>query len=287
MKRWVDAWPSPTDWSKACPICQGRQVYIERVPPTFDRSFGIGVFDNGRDKRCPCWQIYYAAQKCWDVGFPRGYLNYFYDPGYPINSVHPELEKAFLEAFPKADAWTMSEADAADVMRFLDSVEAQQHGLSLCVYGEKGVGKTAFATAIAAEMVKRYGLDFTGWRNSWVPAYVTSDTIFASISNRQGRNVDHFLDVDFLVIDDVRLSQSGFIGDEFVERLHNLLQWRSANNLCTVLTANKIGQNADSAPNAISAFLGLTGNVPNAYGKYRFIKLTNVPLRPLSPWNQP
>lgn len=278
--RWVDVWGELAEFCKGCPVCQGSTWAVQPQREAFT-SEGV---------RCACWEIYQSALVLWRRGFPKQYLTYFYDPGYPLDTSEyaPEVVAAFNKKFPISNTWQMSEEDDAALTYFTsERIAVERNGLSLFIYGAKGCGKTALATSLTMEVAKRYNRP-SGPDGQWAVNFVSCDAIYEAVGNRvqSGRElIERCLDANFLVIDDLRLQATGFLADDAYERIHRILQHRSQNLLPTIITANKVGSEADFKPNSVSSFLGISKSIPERFGRYRMISLTNDPLRPEPVWS--
>jgi hypothetical protein len=265
-------------------------MFVPSKAASFD-STSISMFTNHTGKtRCACWTMYYAAQQLWDKGFPRAYLRYYWDSGYPVDHgmVSEEDSAAFEDRFPNSTAWMMSKEDN-DACQFFSEWghDVATKGLSLLLYGGKGCGKSALATSLALEATKR-NLDPTGWRDSWKPYWLSCDHLYEIIQQRGPVVRETMAAVEkasLLVVDDLRWVATGFAAADLVERLHRILQVRTQSLLPTIITANRIGECGDLQPNAVTAFLGISDTIPVRYGHYRMISLTNDPLRPNAAWS--
>jgi len=280
--RWIDAWGSQEDFSRTCPLCGGS---------TWIKPQEMGIIARTGGVRCPCWHVYNAALRLWQRGFPKAYLRCFFDPshGVDINTYSEDVQSAFFQNYPESQAWSFDDDDHSALTFFLENYcgQVRQHGLSLFIHGPKGAGKTALATALAVEAAKRYHRE-GGWDGSWLPSFVAVEAIYEGLSRKdKGVSiVDSCFDADLLVLDDLRMNATGYIAADTYERIHRILQHRSQQCLPTIITANKVGAEGDFAPNSISAFLGISKEVPKKYGRFRFIGLKNDPLRPDSLWDQ-
>jgi len=160
--------------------------------------------------------------------------------------------------------------------------------LSLVIHGDKGVGKSSLATVLAKEMTKRLGIDATGF-TQFKPRFLVGDELYQYLSTKDWKGMqvaNEAMRCDLLVIDDLRLSYTGYAGSELIERVHSFLQYRSGSDLSTIITTNKLGITADFADNAVTQFLGVSGDkIPDKFGKYRYIRVTNKALRPEPDWD--
>lgn len=279
MSEWIEQWGSPADHSKPCPICKG-SGWLERSTGLFQHASDITA-------RCPCWLIYSSAQQLWHHGFPRAYLKYFWDASWPAQLTDAEWE-AFAEVYPTSMAWGMTEAEQQACDFFAGwSKPVRTQGLSLLIHSVKGSGKSALATALAAEVTKR-NMDPTGWRGKWQPAWISCESIYEQIGLR-GQGIRELTEkaesATLLVLDDLRWQPTGYLAQDLVERLHRILQTRSNNLLPTIITANRAGNDGDLQANSVTAFLGISDKIPERYGRYRMIHLSNDPLRPLAAWS--
>lgn len=268
MIKWIDTWGSEADFCSKCPSCKG-----------------TGWLTSAR--RCFCWYIYKASLRLWGCAFPRAYLAYHMEPAYPYSQSLSDVAKEF---YPASTIWDMASADEEAINYFLDNwEEVRKQGLSLFIYGPKGCGKTAFATSIAIEITKRsLRSDGSGWDGSWVPSFICCDAIYEAVALRSrvtSELIERAMDADFLVLDDLRIQGQGVIASDASERIHRILQHRSYNNLPTIITANKVGNAADFQPNAVTGFLGIASTIPDRFGRYRMIQLTNDVIRSEPKWS--
>jgi hypothetical protein len=276
---WVERFGDQEQWSTGCCLCGGR---------TFsNREDLTSAFQTSSTDRCPCWVLYMTMLRLWGQEFPKGYIQWNWDSTYPLDSFPSNHE--WYQKHPESWVWKFSEEDESAIRFWVDNpVKVSTLGLSMVLYGEKGVGKSALATVLAKEYTKREGIDSTGYKSSFVPRFLVCDELYEYLTNRnwQGREIaNNAMRSQLLVLDDLRMSYTGYVKSEYVERIHSFLQFRAGNNLPTIITSNKLGASQDFESNPITEFLGLVkGEMPSKFGKYRFINLTNNPLRPDPDW---
>jgi hypothetical protein len=286
MATWMEQFGDLGSWSQGCPVCQGSQFRTRSVAQV------VAAFTDASEDRCPCWRIFHANAALWEHGFPRGYLAYNWDASWPLDTTTPpEVLARWQQRFPDSNVWSLEERDERALVYWADPhPDVFRRGLSLVLWGEKGTGKTALATVLVKELQKRRGLDAAGIRGDFAARFVACDELFDLVHGRNGagqrRSFSELLTADVVVLDDLRFSYGGYAVAEFIERVHYLLQHRAGSNLPTVLTVNKVGAAQDFVPNAVSQFLGIAGgDMPASFGKYRFVQLTNEPLRPEPEWS--
>jgi hypothetical protein len=229
-------------------------------------------------------------QRLWEQEFPRGYLRWNWDSQWPYDLHSNEtLNALWMSVFPDSYAWSFNEEDETAMRFWVDhATEVQSLGLSIFLHGSKGTGKTALSTVLAKEFTKRKGLDSTGVIQTFVPRFLVCDELYQYLSDKdwKGREIaNQAMRADLLVLDDLRLNYAGYVQTEYAERLHAFLQYRAGCNLPTIITANKVAAAKDFASNCVTEFLGISGEMPQKFGKYRFIQLTNEPLRPEPEWS--
>ena len=279
---WQERFGTISDWSSGCPICSGETFLSLTVNQL------VSPFRSADQPRCPCWQLFVAMQALWVGGYPKGHLELNFDSAYPLDRMPEDTKQKWYARFPDSYAWEMSEDDERALKRWTEGAhEVAVRGLSIVIYGDKGTGKSALATTITKEFVKRRGLDSCGLIKGFSSQWLVADSLYADLGRgwRAKDVLGPCMQADILVVDDLRMAYKGFLVAEYVERLHALLQHRAGNNLPTIITTNKIAQGQDHESNAITEFLGVTrDSIPEAYGKFRYVRLTNMALRPTSEW---
>jgi len=279
---WVESYGSYSEWCSECPICKGQRFLSESSP----LQLGL-AFREASSEACPCWFLYCAMQRLWAQEYPKGYLGWNWDSTYPLSELPPE--HPWYTRHPESFAWSFSEADE-EALRFWvnNPLAVVSKGLSLVIHGDKGVGKSSLATVLSKELVKRRGVDASGYISEFVVRFLVGDELYQYLNmrDRAGHEVlNTALRASLLVIDDLRLAYTGFANTELVERVHSLLQHRAGNNLPTIVTMNKLSKSADFKPNSVTEFLGIEATgIPDKFGKYRFIQVTNEPMRPAPDW---
>ena len=283
MTTFVERFGTAKEWSTECVLCKGTQ-FLDQV------EISITMFREITDKRCPCWLCYTAMQRLWEQSFPKAHIQMSWDSSYPVILKDEKLRSLWEQRHPDSWAWQFPEDDENAVRFWVDNPnEVDLKGLSLVLYGPKGTGKTSLATVLSKEYTKRKGVDPTGFKSDFVPKFLVCDELYEQLASRdwKGReNVQQAMHSSLLVLDDLRLNYTGYVQVEYSERLHSFLQHRAGNNLPTIITVNKIAQTQDFKDNAVTEFLGLTqSEIPKRFGKYRFVELSNQPLRPEPEWN--
>lgn len=279
---WIERFGTINDWSAGCAVCRGDTFVGMTVEQT------MSPFRDAEQQRCPCWYLYMAMQALWIGGFPKGYLPLNFDSTYPFVSMPSDTEKSWHEKHPDSYAWEMSDEDQRALQHWTEKADdTALRGLSLVLVGDKGTGKSALATALSKEYVKRRGVDGCGLRSEFSARWLVSDSLYEDLGKgwRAKDLLGPCMQADVLVIDDLRMAYRGVLAVEYIERMHSLLQYRAGNSLPTIITTNKIAQGQDYESNAITEFLGVTRDaIPQRFGKYRFVRLTNAALRPSSEW---
>jgi hypothetical protein len=217
---------------------------------------------------------------------------YDWDSGWPVlgPQTPPELHKKWESVFPDSYAWTFSTEDENAVRFWVDNPGVvDEKGLSVLLYGGKGVGKTSLATTLSKEYTKRVGVDNTGAIRAFRPQFMVAESLYELLSTRSWHGLELYqksISASILVLDDLRLSFSGYVANDYFERIHSCLQHRASNNLPTIITANKAEDRKDFQANCVTEFLGISSaaGVPEKFGKYRFIQLDNQALRPDAEW---
>lgn len=279
---WVDRFGTIQGWSQSCPICRGTTF----VDSTVEQI--VMPFRSADERRCACWHLYVAMQGLWLGGFPKGFLSFNFDSIYPCQDMTDPIATSWKEKFPDSYAWEMSEEDLSALNYWVQEAKTvAQKGLSLVLVSGKGTGKSALATSLAKEFVKRQGLDSCGLVSDFSAMWLVADALYEDLGKGwRGKDLlGPCMKADLLVIDDLRMAYRGFTAVDYIERVHSLLQYRSGNSLPTIITTNKIAQGQDYESNAITEFIGVTRDeIPQRFGKYRFVRLTNAALRPSSDW---
>lgn len=279
---WQERFGDLKNWSTSCPICKGTSF----LALSTDRVFA--PFRDEADQRCPCYYLFLSMQALWVGSYPKDYLTLNYDSSYPASQLPSAIEAVWDLRFPDSHAWLMAPEDEAALAYWVDNADAvATKGLSLVLYGDKGTGKSALATTLSKEFVKRRGIDACNLRSDFSVRWLVADALYEDLG-KGWRSKDAYgpcLNADLLVLDDLRMAYRSAVAAEYLERIHSLLQHRSGNGLPTIITANKIAEGQDHVSNAITEFLGIDSDgVPQRYGKYRFVRLTNTALRPASEW---
>jgi len=225
-------------------------------------------------------------------GFPKGYVLYNWDSSWPNKQMTKEQQTAWEELYPDSYAWSFSSEDQENAVRFwVDNPEVvNDRGLSILLYGGKGIGKTSLATTLAKEYTKRLGVDDAAPISAFRPQFMVSDGLYELISIKSWHGHEMYqkaISASVLVLDDLRLSFTGYVANDYFERVHACLQHRAANNLPTIITANKADDRKDFQSNCVTEFLGITQlhGLPDKFGKYRFIQIDNQALRPEAEWD--
>jgi DNA replication protein DnaC len=202
-----------------------------------------------------------------------------------------QTSKEWEAQFPDSYAWEFDQetTDEEAIRYWVDNPDqVQTRGLSLLLFSGKGVGKTSLATTLAKEYTKRVGVDDSGAIGSFTPRFIVTDTLYELILTRSWHGLELYqkaISSDLLVLDDLRLSFKGMGANDYFERLHSCLQHRAANNLPTIITVNKIDDRKDFQANCVTDFLGVqAAELPDKFGKYRFVRLSNTALRPEPEW---
>lgn len=285
MGSWLETFSNDKTWSADCPICHGSQFLEDRQ----DRKSKVWV--DSSDSRCPCWINYTTMARLWDQGFPRGYLKFNWDGSYPLA---PDGSQRWSEwehwKCQDSYIWQFNESDEQAVRYWVDNPdEVDRRGLSIVLYGAKGTGKTSLATTLAKELTKRKGVDASGSNEKFIPRFMVCDELYESLSSKDWKlreSSKQAMQAQVLVLDDLRLNYTGYVQVEYAERMHSFLQYRSGSNMPTIITANKLGTTQDHGSNCVTDFLGIQNNeYPERFGKFRFIGLTNSPLRPDPEWS--
>lgn len=276
---WVERFGILKDWCKVCPVCGGT-AFLRTTAEA-----ALSPFSDADQPRCACWYLYVSMQVLWLGGFPKGNLPLNFDSVFPLTTV---VDDVWQKVFPDSYAWEMSGEDQA-ALRFWteNAATTAAHGLSCVLFGDKGTGKSALATALAKEFAKRQGIDVCGIKKNFSARWLVADSLYEDMGKgwRAKDLLGPCMQADLLVIDDLRMAYRGIQATEYVERMHSLLQYRAGNNLSTLITTNKIAQGQDYESNAITEFLGVVRDeIPQRFGKYRYIRLTNMALRPSSEW---
>ena len=279
---WAERFGTIKEWSTGCPVCHGETFLAlpieQRIMP----------FRDAQEQRCPCWYLYGSMYLLWDGGFPKGYVSLNFDSAFPLAQMPAEVDAAWHKRHPDSYAWEMADDDQRALKHWTESAnDTALKGLSCVLFGDKGTGKSALATTISKEFVKRRGIDACGPRAEFSVRWLVADSLYEDLGKgwRAKDLLGPCMQADVLVIDDLRMAYKGFLATEYVERIHSLLQHRAGNSLPTIITTNKIAQGQDYESNAITEFLGVgRDDIPQRFGKYRFIRLTNAALRPSSEW---
>jgi DNA replication protein DnaC len=288
MTTWLSTYGTLAEWCDKCPVCKGTQFKHLSVEEKFS------MWRDSETERCSCWKLYVVMQRLWMQEFPRGYLRWNWDSQWPYDlNNQKELVEKWNEVYPDSYAWQFdpSTTDEKAVLHWVDNPnEVAMKGLSLFLHGSKGTGKTALATVLSKEYTKRRGLDATGTIGDFIPSFLVCDELYQYLSDKgdwKGRETaNKAMRADLLVLDDLRLNYTGYVQTEMAERLHAFLQYRAGCNLPTIITANKMGSAQDFSNNCVTEFLGISKEgTPDRFGKYRFIKLANEPLRPEPEWS--
>jgi hypothetical protein len=281
--QWAESFGTWQEWSSGCSVCQG-QRFLGSADP-----LQIGMpFREASSDACPCWFLYMAMQRLWSKEFPKAYLLWNWDSTFPLKTPLA-ADHAWYVKHPESFAWRFSEPDEEAIRFWVNTPEVVVNkGLSLVIHGDKGVGKSSLATVLSKELVKRRGVDASGYISDFTVRFLVGDELYQYLGmrSREGHAVlDEAFKSSLLVIDDLRLAYTGFVNTELVERVHSILQSRAGNNLPTIITMNKLSKSADFKPNSVTEFLGIDADhVPDKFGKYRFVQVINDPMRPAPDW---
>lgn len=283
MLTWAERFGTINDWSVGCPICRG-ETYVD--VPIEQR---LMPFRDANQPRCACWYLYLSMQALWLGGYPKGYVELNLSSAYPLVRMPADVEVSWQARHPDSHAWEMQEDDRRALQGWHEKADdTALRGLSVVLFGDKGTGKSSLATAMAKEFSKRRGVDSCGLCKGFSARWLVADSLYEDIGRgwRARDLLGPCMQADVLVIDDLRMAYKGVLAVEYIERIHSLLQFRAGNCLPTVITTNKIAQGQDYESNAITEFLGVARDeIPQRFGKYRFVRLTNTALRPLSEWD--